>query len=93
MKTLLAIQRETAKEFRVHNARFAPFSLRIAEEIKKRMAEIHGLQNEALSKGDAIIFNDLGARFEELQEFIGELNIEENILKISIEVKKNEEMK
>lgn len=95
MKTLLDIQKETAKEFQAHNARFAPFSLRIVAEIKKRIDELE-LQNKN-APGDlnlsARCRENNSAIIKEWKSFLGELNVPDNVLKISIEIKQQEESK
>lgn len=97
MKTLLEIQKETAKEFQAHNARFAPFSLRIAAEIKKRIDELEkigAVEANKLPQADRVhnlIKNDIKLLIKEWKSFLGELNVPDNVLKISIEIKQQEE--
>lgn len=97
MKTLLEIQKETAKEFQCHAARFAPFSLRIAKAIKERIDELEEIYAETFKHSDPrdmprFESTILGKIREEWKSFLGELDVEENILKISIEIKQNEEI-
>lgn len=94
MKTLLEIQKETAKEFHVHNARFAPFSLRIAAEIRKRIDELEKIDLEVreIPQGadTRLVRNEIDVLKKEWKAFLGELNVPENVLKIAIEIKQNE---